>query len=90
MKISDCLEFSIQENESYALFKMNGARITDKDLSVHGKQKIWQIGSYLSHEKKSAVQLKLGISIKQEKLGFFSCWHTFYVHDLFLALLYLE
>ena len=37
MKISDCLGLSLQENESYALFKMNGARILDKDLSMASK-----------------------------------------------------
>ena len=91
MKISDCLGLSLQENESYALFKMNGARILDKDLSVHGKQKPWLIGNYLSHVKKSAAQLKLGIGIIQEKLVcFFKAAGMHFMCMVFLVLHYLE
>ncbi len=63
-KISDWLGLpDLEENECFALFKLNGSRIMNKDVSVHGNCKPWLIGNYLSHVKKSASQLKLGIGV---------------------------
>ena len=62
-KISDWLGLSVQENECFALFKVNGSRILNREVSVHGKFKPWLIGNYLSHVKKSAAQVKLGIGV---------------------------
>ena len=61
-KISNCLELDVEPGESLALFKMNGSRIINNDLTIHKKKKPWLIGNYLSCIKKSAAQFKLGIA----------------------------
>ena len=63
LKVAECLEIPKKRNQSYALFKMNGTRILDKDLSINKKKKPWLMGNYLTCVKKSAAQLKLGIGI---------------------------
>ena len=63
-KISDCLGLpDLEENKCFALFKLNGSRIMNKDVSVHRNCKPWIIGNCLSHVKKSASNVKLGIGV---------------------------
>ncbi len=60
-KIAECLEFNVEAKECLALFKLNGTRILDKELSINKKKKPWLIGNYMCFLKKSAGQVKLGI-----------------------------
>ena len=62
-KIAECLEIFTDGDDFLALFKLNGSRIIDKELTINGKKRPWLIGNYLSFVKKSAAQLKLGIGI---------------------------
>lgn len=62
-KIADCLEINVQDDEYLALFKLNGTRILNKELTINKIKRPWLIGNYLSFIKKSASQVKFGIGI---------------------------
>ena len=68
-KIAECLEINIAEaTEDLALFKLNGTRILDKELTINNKKRPWLIGNYLSYLKKSSTQVKFGIGIIRKTL----------------------
>ena len=50
-----------QEGKELALFKLNGARILDEDVTIKGRLKPWTLGNYLLLMKKSPSSVKLGV-----------------------------
>ena len=48
-------------SQTLSLFKLNGARILDEDITVGGKTKPWTIGNYILLMKKSPNNIKLGV-----------------------------
>lgn len=48
-------------NKTLALFKLNGARVLDKEVTVKGKIKPWTLGNYLLLLKKSPYNIKMGV-----------------------------
>lgn len=50
-----------QEGKELALFKLNGARILDEDVTIKGRLKHWTLGNYLLLMKKSPSSVKLGV-----------------------------
>lgn len=62
-KIAECIELSLEDDQYLALFKLNGTRILNKELTINRIKRPWLIGNYLSFVKKSASQVKFGIGI---------------------------
>ncbi len=51
-KVAEALEMIFEENnEFFALFKLNGTRILDKELTINKKKRPWLIGNYLGFVK---------------------------------------
>jgi hypothetical protein len=48
-------------DKELSLFKINGARVLDCDVSVKGKPRPWTLGNYLGLLKKSPSAVKLGV-----------------------------
>ena len=44
-----------------SLFKLNGARILDEEITVGGKTKPWTMDNYILLMKKSPNNIKLGV-----------------------------
>ena len=50
-----------KKNKFLSLFKLNGARVLDEDVTIKGKAKPWTLGNYLLLMKKSPNNVKMGI-----------------------------
>lgn len=50
-----------QGSRVLSLFKLNGARILDEEITIGGKTKPWTMGSYILLMKKSPNNIKLGV-----------------------------
>lgn len=50
-----------QGSKTLSLFKLNGARILDEEITIGGKVKPWTMGNYILLMKKSPNHIKLGI-----------------------------
>ena len=50
-----------KKNKLLSLFKLNGARVLDEEVTVKGKPKPWTLGNYLLLMKKSPNNIKMGI-----------------------------
>lgn len=50
-----------QESKTLSLFKLNGARILDEEITIGGKTKPWTLGNYILLMKKSPNNIKLGV-----------------------------
>ena len=52
---------SEEKGKVLSLFKMNGARLLDENVTVKGNQKPWTLGNYLLLMRKSPSNVKLGV-----------------------------
>ena len=50
-----------QKGKYVSLFRLNGARVLDEEVTVKGKTKPWTLGNYLLLMKKSPNHVKMGI-----------------------------
>ena len=50
-----------QEGQVLSLFKLNGARVLNENVTIKGKLKPWTLGNYLLLMKKSPSNVKLGV-----------------------------
>ena len=67
-KASVKLGLKLNKKKSLSLFKLNGTRILDEDVTIRGKLKPWTIGNYLLLIKKSPSNVKLGVGYCTSKL----------------------
>lgn len=49
------------KNMELSLFKLNGARVLDSEVTIKGKQKPWTLGNYLLLMKKAPSAVKMGV-----------------------------
>ena len=56
-----CRLESNRKDKELSLFKINGARVLDCDVSVKSKPRPWTLGNYLGLLKKSPTAVKLGV-----------------------------
>lgn len=50
-----------EKGKYVSLFRLNGARVLDEEVTVKGKSKHWTLGNYLLLIKKSPNRVKMGI-----------------------------
>ncbi len=50
-----------KKNHILSLFKTNGARVLDEQVTIKGKSKPWTLGNYLLLMKKSPNSVKMGV-----------------------------
>ena len=50
-----------EKGKYVSLFRLNGARVLDEEVTVKGKGKPWTLGNYLLLMKKSPNHVKMGI-----------------------------
>ena len=55
------MNFEPVEGNEIALFKMNGARISNEFITLDKKEKPWTVGNYLWMLKKSQHSVKIGV-----------------------------
>lgn len=48
-------------NKELSLFKLNGARVLDNEITISGRQRSWTLGNYLQLLKKSPSAVKMGV-----------------------------
>ena len=54
-------EMPCRRGKLLSLFKSNGARILNEDITIKGKKKPWSLGRYLQLLKKAPHNTKIGI-----------------------------
>ena len=54
-----------KEKAVLSLFKVNGARVLNENITVKGNSKPWTLGNYLLLMKKSPSSVKMGIGYVQ-------------------------
>lgn len=66
-KAADCCQLGGNSlGTGLSLFKMNGARILNRVVTVKGNKKPWTLGNYLLMMKKSPASVKIGVGYVDE------------------------
>lgn len=64
---SKCKLSTHKKDKELSLFKVNGARVLDSDITVKGKPRPWTLGNYLGLLKKSPSSVKLGVGYVESR-----------------------